>query len=73
VITKRDKYEKVWRAVIERGIKSGVFRKCNVKTAVWAILGALNWTAQWFSPQGAISVAELGTEFADTFIHSLRK
>ena len=59
--------------MIERGIKQRVFRKCNVKTAVWAILGALNWTAQWFSPKGKISVDQLGQEFADLFINSLRR
>jgi AcrR family transcriptional regulator len=72
VIKKRDRYEKTYRAVIERGIKEGVFRRCNVKTTTWAILGALNWTVQWFSPEGAISVDELGTDFADLFVHSLK-
>jgi TetR/AcrR family transcriptional regulator len=42
VIKKRDRYEEAYRAVIERGIKEGAFRKCNVKTTAWAILGALN-------------------------------
>jgi hypothetical protein len=42
VIKKRDRYEQAYRFVIERGIKQGVFRKCNVKTATWAVLGALN-------------------------------
>jgi hypothetical protein len=37
--------------------------------ATWAILGALNWSAQWFSPKGEITVDELGREFADLFIH----
>ena len=72
VIRKRDQYEKAYRKVIERGIKDGVFRKCNVKTTVWAILGALNWTAQWFSPKGKISVSQLGHEFADLFIQTLK-
>ena len=71
VIRKRDRYEQAYRSVIERGIKQGVFRKCNVKTAAWAILGALNWSVQWFSPKGEISVDQLGADFADLFIHSL--
>jgi AcrR family transcriptional regulator len=73
VIAKRDRYERAYRAVIERGIQSGVFRKCNVKTAVWAILGALNWSVQWFSPKGPITVNQLGNDFADLFIASLKK
>ena len=71
VIRKRDRYEKAYRQVIELGISNGTFRKCNVKTTTWAILGALNWTVQWFSPDGSISVDELGNEYADLFIQSL--
>ena len=73
VIKRRDQYEKAYRSVIERGIKEGTFEKCNVKTTVWAILGALNWTAQWFSPSGTISVDELGDQFANLFVRSLAK
>lgn len=73
VIKKRDLYERAYRTVIERGIKQGVFRKCNVKTAAWAILGALNWSVQWFSPKGAITVDQLGQDFAGLFIHSLKR
>jgi TetR/AcrR family transcriptional regulator, cholesterol catabolism regulator len=71
VIRKRDRYEKSYRQVIELGIADGTFRKCNVKTTTWAILGALNWTVQWFSPDGSISVDELGSEYADFFLHAL--
>jgi AcrR family transcriptional regulator len=73
VIQKRDRYEEAYRSVIERGMKRGVFRKCNVKTAVWAILGSLNWSVQWFSPKGEITVDRLGQEFADLFVNALRK
>jgi AcrR family transcriptional regulator len=73
VIRKRDRYEETYREVIERGIKEGVFRKCNVKTSVWAILGALNWSVQWFSPKGRITADQLGAEFADLFVTALKK
>jgi len=73
VIKKRDRYEETYRLVIERGIKQGVFRKCNVKTAAWAILGALNWSVQWFSPKGETKVDQLGQEFADLFISALKR
>ena len=73
VIKKRDRYEEAYRFVIERGIKQGVFRKCNVKTAAWAILGALNWSVQWFSPDGEITVDQLGQEFADLFVNALKR
>ena len=71
LIRKRDRYEKAYRDVIAAGIQQGVFRKCSVKTAAWAILGALNWSAQWFSPKGEITADELGGDFAELFIHAL--
>ena len=73
VIKKRDRYEEAYRSVIDRGIRQGMFRKCNVKTAAWAILGALNWSVQWFSPKGEITVDELGLEFGDLFINALKR
>jgi len=73
LIKKRDRYEEAYRLVIERGIKQGMFRKCNVKTAAWAILGALNWSVQWFSPEGEITVDQLGQEFADLFVNALKR
>lgn len=72
LITKRDGYERAYRETIERGIRTGVFRKCNVKMTVWAILGALNWSVQWFSPRGRITATELGEEFAELFVAALR-
>ena len=72
LITKRDRYERAYRETIERGVRTGVFRKCNVKATVWAILGALNWSAQWFSPKGGITATELGEEFAELFVAALR-
>ncbi len=72
LIRKRDRYEQAYRNVIAAGIAEGVFRKCSVKTAAWAILGALNWTAQWFSPKGTITAGEIGDQFADLFIHALK-
>ena len=73
LIKKRDRYEEAYRSVIARGIRQGVFRKCDVRTATWAILGALNWTVQWFSPKGAITVDELGKEFAELFVSALKR
>ena len=73
LITKRDRYERTYRETIERGIRTGVFRKCNVRTAVWAILGALNWSVQWFSPRGSMTATQVGQDFADLFVAALKQ
>jgi AcrR family transcriptional regulator len=73
LISKRDRYERAYRETIKRGIRTRVFRKCNVKTTVWAILGALNWSVQWFSPKGSLTATQLGKDFADLFVTALKK
>jgi len=63
IVAKRDRYERGVRALIAtaagRGAESAV--------ATRAFLGALNWTAQWFRPDGAQPpqrVAELVADYA---------
>jgi AcrR family transcriptional regulator len=52
IITKRDRYERGVRALIAAGVRSGALRVADVQVATRAFLGALNWTAHWFRPDG---------------------
>ncbi len=71
IIRARDRYERGLRKIIEQGIRDGEFRTVNSKIAVFAILGAINWIARWYQPEGSIHTAELGTEFADHLVGGL--
>jgi AcrR family transcriptional regulator len=63
IVAKRDRYERGIRALVaaeSRGL-------ADVSVATRAFLGALNWTAQWFRPDGAYSpqrVAEIVADYA---------
>ena len=72
IIAARDRYENVLRDLIEKGIKDGEFRAVDPKLAVFGILGAINWIARWYRPEGALHAAELGDRFADYLIGGLR-
>ncbi len=72
IIRARDRYERGLRKIIEHGIRDGEFRSVNSKIAVFAILGAINWIARWYQPEGSIRTAELGSEFADQLVGGLR-
>jgi len=72
IIAARDTYERVLRELIQKGIKDGEFREVDPKIAVFAILGAINWIARWYHPEGSIQVSELGSQFADYMIVGLR-
>jgi TetR/AcrR family transcriptional regulator, cholesterol catabolism regulator len=68
-IGKRRDYEQAFIGVIEDGMKTGDFRAdLNLRIAVLTILGALNWTPEWLSPEGRLSPEEVGGMIADTLL-----
>ena len=71
IIAARDKYERAVRRIIARGIADGEFRAVDVKTAVFAILGSINWIARWYRPEGSLHAEELGRQFADHLVGGL--
>jgi AcrR family transcriptional regulator len=71
VIAGRDRYERALRRMLKDGVASGDFRAVNPKTAVFAILGAINWIARWYRPDGALRPEELGADFADQLLGGL--
>jgi AcrR family transcriptional regulator len=71
VIAGRDRYEHVLRDVVAAGVKQGEFRKVDPKMAVFAILGAINWIARWYSPEGGATGPALGDQFADLLLGGL--
>jgi AcrR family transcriptional regulator len=70
-LTVRKHYEQVLMQIVEDGIASGEFRSVNVKMAVFGMLGMLNWTHQWFSPDGPFSSNEVAATLADLALHGL--
>ncbi len=71
LVAKRDKYEEGVRNLIVAGMRSGEFAPCDPALAVRAILGGLNWSVQWFSPEGRLTAAEIAERFADYLIRGL--
>jgi AcrR family transcriptional regulator len=71
VVTKRDKYEEGVRHLIVAGMRSGEFAPCDPALAVRAILGGLNWSVQWFNPEGPLTAEEIAERLADYLIRGL--
>jgi AcrR family transcriptional regulator len=71
LVRKRDRYEEGVRHLIVAGMRSGEFAPCDPALAVRAILGSLNWSVQWFSPDGPLTAAEIAERFADYLIRGL--
>lgn len=71
IIAGRDAYERALRKIIERGIQAGELRPTDAKIAVFAILGAINWIARWYRPEGLFHARELGERFAEHLLGGL--
>ena len=71
LVAKRDKYEAGVRNLIVAGMRSGEFASCDPALTVRAILGSLNWSVQWFNPEGPLTSAEIAEKFADYLIRGL--
>lgn len=71
VIAARDRYEQALRDIVRRGVAAGEFRTVDPKLAVFAILGAINWVARWYSPDGSVHPRDLGLHYADHLLRGL--
>jgi AcrR family transcriptional regulator len=66
LLAKRAHYEAFFVRTLRAGIEQGAFdAKLDPKVTVLAILGALNWTPEWFSPEGPASSDEVADKIAD--------
>ncbi|CAN5536967.1 MAG: TetR/AcrR family transcriptional regulator [Chloroflexi bacterium] len=73
IIERRDAYEALWRDAIQAGIDEGKVRADTpVRFAGITILSACNWFAQWYRPDGPLSVDELAQMLGDLFWRGLR-
>ena len=71
LIAKRDRYEEGVRQLILAGTQSGEFIACDAALATRAILGSLNWSVRWFSPEGPLTASQISEEFAYFLIRGL--
>lgn len=72
VLRRRDEFERRYRRVIERGIKSGEFRPVDIGIFTKAMLGAHNWINVWYRPGGRLTGTEIATCLTDMFLKSLQ-
>lgn len=70
-ISRRDKFESLWRRILRQGMEKGEFRSLDERIAGAALLGVQNWSITWFRPNGRLSTAELADQFADLLLRGL--
>jgi hypothetical protein len=55
------------------GIARDEFAHCDAALVTRAMLGAVNWTARWYRPDGARTVAEIAQTLADYLVKGVLK
>lgn len=70
-LERRDRFEEMYRVVVEEGIAAGIFRPVDVPIFVKALLGAHNWIGVWYRADGRLLGEELADEIADIFLNAL--
>src|SRR5882724_9015001 len=69
---KRARYADFFARIVRAGVDQGVFHPgLDPKITVLTILGALNWTPEWFSPTGGASAVEIADKMADGLLSGL--
>jgi TetR/AcrR family transcriptional regulator, cholesterol catabolism regulator len=70
-IRRRDRFEQVWRDLIQEGKERGVFTCSDASLSARALLGVMNWAVTWFRNDGELSASDIADQFANLFLDGL--
>lgn len=67
----RDQHEGMLRAIIDHGLREGVFTSSSPAGAGRAVLSMLNWMVRWFKPGAGQSAEQVALEYYDLVTRGL--
>jgi AcrR family transcriptional regulator len=70
-IPRRDRFEQIWRELIQEGVDAGNFTCDHPSLSARALLGVLNWTVTWFRTDGPMSAEDIANQLSDLFLEGL--
>ena len=70
-IPRRDRFEQLWRDLIQDGVDQQIFAQTDPAMTARALLGVLNWTITWYQPEGAYTPSQIASQFSDIFLCGL--
>ncbi|MDQ3073453.1 MAG: TetR/AcrR family transcriptional regulator, partial [Bacteroidota bacterium] len=68
----RFRYEGLFHDILKQGMETKTFRIGDEKFTALTIFSALNWTYEWYKPDGKMSAVEIGEQLADILINGLK-
>lgn len=72
-VPNRDKFEALWRNVLEEGVESNRFQCDDPALTTRAILGIMNWTITWYRPDGDMTINQVADHYSDLLLNGLLK
>jgi len=73
IVRKRDRYERAVRTMVETGIRNRELAATDAAIVTRAMMGAVNWTATWFRPDGAATPERVGDTIASFLVRGLTR
>ena len=65
-------YYRCWQQILQEGVENGEFRSdFDIQVTSYGLLGMLNWSCEWYDPQGRLSIQEVAEEFTALALASL--
>lgn len=71
-VGRRDRFEKLLRACIAKGIASGEFREVEAATAGRLLLSTLNQMTRWIKPDGRLKPRQVIEEYLDIILVGMK-
>lgn len=72
-VPNRDKFEALWRNVLDDGVRTKRFACEDIPLTARAILGILNWTVTWYRPNGPLTVRQIADHYSALLLKGLLK
>jgi AcrR family transcriptional regulator len=67
----RDEYDEYLRAILRNGIVAGEFAALDEKLVSLQILSQLNWSYQWYRPEGRLNSEDLAEAFFEIVMRGI--
>ena len=68
---RRNRYERLYRQVIDEGIQTEDFAPTDPKMAAMLVLSTVNWVPQWYNPDGPLSPREVADIYCEIIMRGL--
>jgi TetR/AcrR family transcriptional regulator, cholesterol catabolism regulator len=72
-VPNRDRFEALWREVLQDGVRTKRFVCEDIPVTARAILGIMNWTITWYHPNGTLTIRQIADQYSSLLLNGLLK